>query len=375
MVKKITMGVCVALAGTATAWAQTATGNSATEPSTVTLYGVIDQAVEYVSNVSLGNGQTGGISRVTGGATTAARWGLRGREDLGGGLAALFTLESGFSGDTGVLGTAGRLFGRQAYVGLKGSFGEVDLGRLYTMRYYSLLDADMFGGGGHGLGTLDPGIPAARADNSISYRNTTGPFSYGVHLSLGRDSVTASPGTNCPGEASDSMQCRQWSVMAKYDGGSWGVVSSYDKMYGGTAATTAGLTSPELTDVRSTINGYMKLGDNRVGMGWLKRNNEGSTATPKSDLYWVVGVVPVTAALVVDGMLSELKYENSPNKAVMYSLRGTYSLSKRTAVFVSGVHIKNSGASAISASTAQSGSSPLAGQSQNAIQTGIRHSF
>jgi predicted porin len=119
----------------------------------------------------------------------------------------------------------------------------------------------------------------------------------------------------------------------------------------------------------------MKLGDNRVGMGWLKRNNEGSSATPKSDLYWIVGVVPVTGPLVVDGMLSELKYANSANKAVMLSLRGTYALSKRTAVFVSGVHIKNSGASAISASTAQSGSSPLAGQSQNAIQTGIRHSF
>jgi predicted porin len=357
--------VCVALAGNASAWAQ---------QSAVTLYGVLDEAVEYVNNVSAGNGKTINVNRMTNtGATTASRWGLKGSEDLGGGLNAVFTLESGMSVDTGTLGQGGRLFGRQAFVGLTGDFGILNVGRLYTMRYYAFQDADLFGGGGHGLGSLDSGIPNARADNSISYRSNFKSFNFGANLSLGRDTVTTA--TNCPGETSSGKQCREWSAMAKYDDSNWGVASAYERLYGGTSATTNGLTSPDLTDTRMTLNGYMRMGDTRLGAGLLKRTNEGSTTTPKSNLYWIAAAVPVTGPLVIDGMLSELKYENSPNKAVMVSLRGTYALSKRTAVFLSTAFIKNSGTLAISASSTQSGSTPLAGGSQNSILTGIRHTF
>src|ERR1700738_4228053 len=81
--------------------------------SSVTLYGLIDAGISYSSNV-------GGKSlwQETSGAMNASRWGLRGSEDLGGGLKAIFTLENGFNIDTGKFGQNGAEFGRQAFVGL-----------------------------------------------------------------------------------------------------------------------------------------------------------------------------------------------------------------------------------------------------------------
>jgi GBP family porin len=95
--------------------------------SSVTLYGIIDAGVTYISN-------QGGHSnwQATDGAINTSRWGLRGSEDLGSGLKAIFTLENGFNVDTGGLRQDGRLFGRQAFVGLSGDqYGAVTLGRQY----------------------------------------------------------------------------------------------------------------------------------------------------------------------------------------------------------------------------------------------------
>ena len=63
---------------------------------------------------------------------SGSRWGLKGQEDLGGGLKAIFQLENGFDVGTGQLGQGGREFGRQAFVGVTGnSWGTVTLGRQY----------------------------------------------------------------------------------------------------------------------------------------------------------------------------------------------------------------------------------------------------
>ncbi len=69
---------------------------------------------------------------MTSGSVNGSRWGLRGSEDLGGGLKAIFTLENGFGINDGTLKQGGRLFGRQAFVGLSSDqFGAVTLGRQY----------------------------------------------------------------------------------------------------------------------------------------------------------------------------------------------------------------------------------------------------
>ncbi|MEH3086194.1 MAG: porin [Xylophilus ampelinus] len=96
----------------------------------VTLYGLVDAGV--VGTRTQGAGTVAGIdSGITGGS----RWGVRGAEDLGGGLQASFRLENGFESDTGAAGQGGRLFGRQAWVGLSGRFGEARLGRQESLGY------------------------------------------------------------------------------------------------------------------------------------------------------------------------------------------------------------------------------------------------
>ncbi len=77
--------------------------------SSVTLYGVVDANIEYVNNVGVvptaangfNRGPAHSVARMDPGGLSGSRWGLRGTEDLGGGLKALFVLESGFSSDTG----------------------------------------------------------------------------------------------------------------------------------------------------------------------------------------------------------------------------------------------------------------------------------
>ena len=109
----IAVGIA-ALCVSSGAWAQ----------SSVTLYGSLDAGVAYISNV-------GGSSKwmLEQGNMQPDRWGLRGVEDLGGGLKALFQLENGFYTNTGAFAKANTLFNRQAYVGLGSSrFGTLTLG-------------------------------------------------------------------------------------------------------------------------------------------------------------------------------------------------------------------------------------------------------
>jgi general bacterial porin, GBP family len=116
--KKIPVAIAVSAALAASA---------AHAQSSVTLYGLVDAGIAYTNNV-------GGSGRVAlaSGNISGSRFGLRGAEDLGGGLKAIFVLENGFNVNNGTLGQGGRMFGRQAYVGLSSkNFGAVTLGRQY----------------------------------------------------------------------------------------------------------------------------------------------------------------------------------------------------------------------------------------------------
>jgi predicted porin len=101
--------------------------------SSVTLYGWLDEGVSYANHVTTSAGPRSKVfygSGVNGGD----RWGLRGQEDLGGGLKAVFALENGFNASNGALGQGGDLFGRQAFVGLsKIGIGAVTFGRQYVL--------------------------------------------------------------------------------------------------------------------------------------------------------------------------------------------------------------------------------------------------
>ncbi|WER50060.1 porin [Cupriavidus sp. WKF15] len=341
----------------------------------VTLYGVVDTGVEYVSNVGV-NGY--GLTRVPNNtATVPSRWGLRGTEDLGGGLKSIFVLESGFAPDTGSANQGGRLFGRQALVGLSNQYGQLSFGRQYTMLFWATLDSDILGPNVYGSGSLDSYLPNTRADNAISYKGTFGGLTLGATYSFGRDAVNAGPspgGTNCAGEnPADKKACREWSAMIQYATNWWGVHTAYDSLRGGPGAF-AGLTNSNLKDDRLSVGGYMILARTKLGAGWLRRDNDGS-ATRISDLYYAGASYDITPAVNLAGQVYYLNYHGSDNKAWLYALRGTYSFSKRTSVYATAGFIDNGGQLAASVSGGSPGSNPKPGANQFGTMLGIKHIF
>ncbi|WP_408404167.1 porin [Paraburkholderia aspalathi] len=152
----------------------------------VTLYGVIDEGINYQSNAG---GKA--VYNLSSGVIQGSRWGLKGREDLGGGNAAVFVLENGFDINTGALGQGGRMFGRQAFVGISSnSYGMLTLGRQYDSVVTSLGEfavGDQWGGyiTAH-PGDLDNFNNTIRTNNAIKYTSVSyGGFSFSGTYALG----------------------------------------------------------------------------------------------------------------------------------------------------------------------------------------------
>ncbi|MGO4813406.1 porin [Cupriavidus sp. 2MCAB6] len=341
----------------------------------VTTYGVIDTGVEYVNNVGPSGNSLVRMPALTG--TVPSRWGLRGSEDLGGGLKSIFVLESGFAPDSGTANQGGRLFGRQALVGLSGEWGQLSLGRQYTMLFWANLDSDILGPNIYGSSSLDSYIANPRADNAVAYKGKFGGLTIGATYSFGRDTVNAGPsaaGTNCAGEnAASKSSCREWSALVQYESNWWGVAASYDSLRGGPGAF-AGLTSKDLTDDRLLISGYVVLSQAKLGAGVIRRDNEGSS-TPRSELWYGGLAYDITPAFTLAGQVYYLNYRNSGDKAMLYALRGSYAFSKRTSVYATAGYIDNGGQLAMSVSTGAPNSNPKPGGSQFGSMVGIKHIF
>lgn len=348
----------------------------AAQAQSVTIYGLLDSGIEYLDKVGATSQSLTRMPGLSGSAPS--RLGFRGSEDLGGGLKADFTLEMGIGVDSGTFNQGGRGFGRQAWVGLSGPWGAVQLGRQYTMLFYGLIDADVTGPNTFGSGSLDSYLPNARADNALGYRGSFGPVTMGATYSFGRDVVNAGPspaGTNCAGEsATDSKACREWSAMLRYAVPQGGVALAIDEIRGGTGAF-AGLTRSGLKDTRTALNGWLKTGDIKWAAGVIDRRNEGSTTTPKSRLWHAGASLPLASLLTLDATVMKLKYDNSANAATLVAARLSYALSKRTAIYGTVGHIGNDGALALSVSNGAAGSAPNAGQGQNGLMLGVRHAF
>ncbi|MGZ2747170.1 porin [Burkholderia stagnalis] len=115
MVKRAVAAAVVGIGAVSGAWAQ----------SSVTLYGSTDAGVAYVNNVG-GHAKWAMIQ----GNTQPDRWGLKGKEDLGGGLSAIFQLENGFYTNNGQFATANTIWNRAAWVGIDSTrYGTLTLGR------------------------------------------------------------------------------------------------------------------------------------------------------------------------------------------------------------------------------------------------------
>ncbi|MDF3852203.1 porin [Achromobacter denitrificans] len=161
--------------------------------SSVTLYGVIDTGIGY--NKIKGDGYDGSKLGMINGIQAGSRWGLRGSEDLGDGLRAVFKLESGFDSANGQRGQSGRLFGRQATIGLANdAWGTLEFGRQATIGSNYLADIDPFYTS-YTQSNLGLGFSAAntmRWDNMVMYRTpSVNGFEMGVGYSFNADDTNA----------------------------------------------------------------------------------------------------------------------------------------------------------------------------------------
>lgn len=359
------LAVALSMAGAAAAHAQ----------SNVAVYGAIDTGIDFVTNVAVNGLNTGSMVRMpnlTG--TTPSRIGFRGTEDLGGGLKAIFVVENGFATDTGNMNYGARLFGREANIALSGAFGKVTLGRQYTMTAYAWGPAEVMGPAQYGASTIDPYMANARADNAIGYLGKFGDVTVGGTYSMGRDSANnATPGgTNCAGEvAGDKKACREWSAMLKYDAPQYMLSASYDEIRGNAGATVYGLVRSSDKAVRTTLNGFYKVGQTKFAAGWLRKEQTASTGNFTANQQHI-GVSHPMGLWLIDAQLGRFEQSNIPGSARYISARATYNLSVRTAAYVQGSHVLNSGMSRVSASA---GVAVAAGDNQSGVMVGIRHLF
>jgi predicted porin len=209
-------------------------GLSAYAQSSVTLYGVADAGILYTSKtLNPTTGQNAGhqFSLVTGGMTPSL-FGLKGTEDLGGGMKAIFALESGIDLTNGGFNDSnGNFFGRQAWVGLMSDLGTVKAGVQLSPFVLSLIATDPRGasyfGSGVPLYTDNVFVTGAFNSNAISYTSPTiAGFQGSALLALG-------------GIAGDFQAGRQYSASLNYTHGPMLVTASmYSGNAGGTAATT-----------------------------------------------------------------------------------------------------------------------------------------
>ncbi len=211
--KKAITAAIMAFVGTGAAWAQ----------SSVTLWGVVDAALQRVS----GDGN-GSITRLVQGANRSSQIGFRGVEDLGGGMSASFWLEAGMNNDSGTFqpsninnqptgsalaginGGQGLTFNRRSTVSLAGSFGEVRLGRDYIPAFWQSSLYDVFGHVGSAssfnligsLGSANGMQANVRASNSIGYflPPNLGGFYGQVMYALGENPSNAAGGTKNNGD-------------------------------------------------------------------------------------------------------------------------------------------------------------------------------
>jgi len=133
--------------------------------SGIDLYGIIDVGVRSTSGLGASNAPTpsGHTAAVSSGTDETSRWGIRGREALGGGWAALVRLEGGINADTGASAKSDRLFDRDAWVGMETPYGTIAAGRQPTLLSDALVPVDPLG---KRDATFNPNINIAGLSNT-----------------------------------------------------------------------------------------------------------------------------------------------------------------------------------------------------------------
>lgn len=307
---------------------------AASAQTNVTVYGVLDVGV-----VSESGGPAGSKVALTSGIQSGSRLGFKGSEDLGGGLAAIFTLENGFNPDDGSQGQ-GRLFGRQVFVGLQGGFGTVTAGRQYAPLWSaidSLDPVDGIAGGSHNLMRRD-----VRVDNTVKYASPKlNGFSGELAYSLGE-------------VAGNSAASRILGGALAYANGPLVLKLAHQSKNNATDTDRS----------RSTyLGGGYNFGMVRALLGF--EVNKGAGAI--DDKVAVIGAaVPFGASTVMASYTRKSDKSAANDDASQVALAYTYALSKRTNLYSSYTRINNE--NRLVSTTGD-------GSGDREFNVGIRHKF
>ena len=340
-----------------------AIGGVAQAQSNVQVYGLIDAGVETVNHA---NANQNSVVKVISGGKNTSRWGLRGTEELGGGLKAVFGLEGGILLDTG--NSDGPLFKRQAFAGLDGAFGRVIIGRSFTTTYDFVILFDPLGyapnyswaTSANASGPSKYGMTTA-FDNLVKYSGSTGEFKYGATVGLGE-------------QAGSSADSRKYAVAGSWTRAGLGIMAAYEQINGNTSATT--FTRAETTAYH--VGADYKTGDVRFtgGMrGYKLVSGAAATADVRGGTYWAGVSYLLQPALTLTGAAYYVNVKNvaagQDADPTMVVVRGLYALSKRTDLYAVGAYAKAKNDKLVSLSRDDAGFST----SQSGITVGIQHRF
>lgn len=336
--------------------------------SSVTLYGIVDVAIEHYNNAP--EGATGGSKSVTGmrsGGRSGSRWGLRGVEDLGGGLQAVFQLESGFNVGSGRAADSTRLFNRTAMVGLKSSqWGQLSFGRQYTSGF--IMMSPYVPGAYGSLYEPSGRMLPSRADNSVVYAHRFGGLNVGAYYSFRDQGLQVNNDlsvTNGWGAALGYTFTKGLRAMVAYDRLEQATGDGHNAFIGG----------------RWDVNNFVVLG----GYRYRKEENAGTGGNDRrSDMYMLgLGYHMSPAARV----LLTYHHEKFKNAATGYLgttddtwkqvvLLAEYSMSKRTDLYATVAYAKDGPLNLGYAGDGGNGYVLADGKSsQTGIAVGMRHRF
>ncbi|WP_081082730.1 porin [Burkholderia cepacia] len=384
-------------------------GTVAYAQSSVALYGVIDEGINYTSNVSTSSGGKR-LFNLSSGVLQGSRWGIKGAEDLGNGLKAIFTLESGFDVNNGRLSQGGLLFGRQAYIGLADNrLGTVTLGRQYdsVVDYASPMAISHQWAGYIGAhpGDIDNFNNGQRTNNAIKYTspNISG-VTFGGLYSFG-------------GVAGNVTQNQVWSMGVRYaDGpvtlglGYLNVRNANVGFFGDSSATP--LTAATANSTTPVISGFMSAHTYQVAGAGAAYTIGAATVGATYSYTRFAGLGDTVASGPNPNHYSgsahfnnaevNLRYQVSPslllgiaydytkggstttmtssNPGATYhqgSVGADYFLSKRTDFYLIGVFQKASGIDSTDKPAVASinGLTASSSNHQTALRIGIRHKF
>lgn len=311
----------------------------------VTLYGVVDVGLRYQDNT---NADASSHTAATPG-NGSSRLGVRGREDLGGGLYASFQLEQGLNPLTGQHTDPNSAFNRHAWVGLGGDWGRLTGGRQYTLAHevLGMNMYDVLGVGGYDETAWYVGPQyALRYNNSVKYRHNIRGVEVGLMYAL-----------NDEANADDSF-----GAMAMVPVGplSVGLAHHTDEAAAGKRTTNLVALKYKL-EGGTTLHGYAMYSHDRRGVD------------RKDRLFSLGAIHPLTEKITLSGVLYRNRTETpSTGTRSVVAVRGQYALSKRTEVYVEADLTRVSGVSVGALNAADKAGED---RRRRAFALGFRHIF